>query len=69
MIAMYRINHDGWDANRAYAEMKSCGFRPYLVHLTAAVYDYSAQMGRPEATPPANVVLTDVMSHFGLNYP
>ena len=51
MIAMYRIAHDGWDANRAYQEMLSCGFRPYLGNLTAGVYDFSASKGRPERRP------------------
>jgi protein tyrosine phosphatase (PTP) superfamily phosphohydrolase (DUF442 family) len=60
MIAMYRIAHDGWDANRAYQEMLSCGFRPYLGNLTAGVYDFSASRGRPQPRPVIN--LSDAFS-------
>jgi len=62
MIGMYRIAHDGWDAKRAYQEMLSCGFRPYLGNLTEGVYEFSASMGRPVARPALN--LSDMFSHF-----
>ena len=46
MTAIYRMHHDGWDAERAYAEMKQYGFEKGLGHgaLKDYVYDYHAQM-------------------------
>jgi protein tyrosine/serine phosphatase len=46
MTAIYRMTHDGWDANRAYAEMKQYGFESGIGHgaLKDYVYDYYAQM-------------------------
>lgn len=46
MTAIYRMHHDGWDAERAYAEMKQYGFESGIGHgaLKDYVYDYYAQM-------------------------
>jgi tyrosine-protein phosphatase SIW14 len=46
MTAVYRMNHDGWDADRAYAEMKKYGFEYGIGHgaLKDYIYDYYAQM-------------------------
>ena len=46
MTAIYRMHHDGWDADRAYAEMKQYGFEKGFGHgdLKDYVYDYYAQM-------------------------
>jgi Protein tyrosine/serine phosphatase len=46
MTAIYRMHHDGWDADRAYAEMKRYGFESGFGHggLKDYVYDYYAQM-------------------------
>lgn len=48
MTAIYRIHHDGWDAERAYAEMKQYGFESGIGHgaLKDYIYDYYAQMKR-----------------------
>jgi tyrosine-protein phosphatase SIW14 len=32
MTAVYRITHDGWTADRAYAEMQHYKFGPALFH-------------------------------------
>ena len=50
MTAIYRITHDGWDANRAYAEMKQYGFEKGLGHgaLKDYVYDYYNQRKQGE---------------------
>ncbi len=44
MTAIYRITHDGWSADRAYAEMKQYDFESGFGHgaLKAYVYDYYA---------------------------
>lgn len=48
MTAIYRMTHDGWDADRAYAEMKQYGFDKGIGHggLKDYVYDYFAQMDK-----------------------
>ena len=50
MTAIYRITHDGWDANRAYAEMKQYGFEKGIGHGTLKdyVYDYYSQRKQGE---------------------
>ena len=42
MTAIYRITHDGWDADRAYSEMQQYGFDSGVGHggLKDYVYDY-----------------------------
>jgi protein tyrosine/serine phosphatase len=42
MTAIYRMTHDGWSADRAYAEMKQYDFETGFGHsaLRAYVYDY-----------------------------
>jgi tyrosine-protein phosphatase SIW14 len=46
MTAIYRMHHDGWDAEQAYAEMKQYGFESGMGHggLKDYIYDYYAQM-------------------------
>lgn len=46
MTAIYRMHHDGWDADRAYAEMKQYGFESGFGHggLKDYVFDYYAQI-------------------------
>src|SRR5262249_52758664 len=46
MTAVYRMNHDGWDAERAYAEMKRYGFESGIGHgsLKDYVFEYYAQI-------------------------
>lgn len=46
MTAIYRMHHDGWSAERAYAEMKQYGFESGIGHgaLKDYIYDYYAQM-------------------------
>ena len=46
MTAIYRMTHDGWDADRAYAEMKRYGFESGFGHggLKDYVYDFYARI-------------------------
>lgn len=48
MTAIYRMTHDGWDADRAYGEMKDYGFESGFGHggLKDYVYDYYAGIDR-----------------------
>jgi tyrosine-protein phosphatase SIW14 len=48
MTAIYRMTHDGWDADRAYAEMKQYGFEKGFGHgaLRGYVYDYYSRMDK-----------------------
>ena len=50
MTAIYRITHDGWDADRAYAEMEQYGFEKGIGHGTLKdfVYDYYSQRRQSE---------------------
>lgn len=56
MTAIYRINHDGWNADRAYAEMKQYDFESGFGHsgLKDYVYDYYSRTSRKDV-----VVKTD----------
>jgi protein tyrosine/serine phosphatase len=46
MTAVYRMTQDGWDANRAYEEMKTYRFEGFPGHpqLKQFVYDYSRRL-------------------------
>ena len=46
MIAIYRMTHDGWTADRAYQEMKQFDFRYGIGHgpLKKYVYDYYSRI-------------------------
>jgi protein tyrosine/serine phosphatase len=48
MTAIYRMTHDGWSADKAYAEMKQYGFEKGFGHgsLKDYVYDYYAGLDR-----------------------
>ena len=48
MTAIYRITHDNWTADRAYAEMKQYGFEKGFGHggLKDYVYDYYAGLNQ-----------------------
>ena len=56
MTAIYRMTHDGWTAERAYAEMKQYGFDSGFGHgaLKDYVYDYYAGMNRKGVVVTAN---------------
>ena len=56
MTAIYRMTHDGWTAERAYAEMKQYGFESGFGHggLKDYVYDYYAGMNRKGVVVTAN---------------
>lgn len=51
MIAVYRLDKQGWTATRSYEEMVSAGFHTGFKELTASVFDYASQLGRPEKIP------------------
>jgi tyrosine-protein phosphatase SIW14 len=48
MTAIYRMTHDGWDADRAYGEMKQYDFESGFGHgsLKDYVYDYYSRMDK-----------------------
>ena len=48
MTAIYRITHDGWDADRAYQEMKQYGFERGFGHgsLKDYIYDYYSRLDK-----------------------
>jgi tyrosine-protein phosphatase SIW14 len=48
MTAVYRMTHDGWTADQAYAEMKQHHFERLLGHpaLKRFVYDYYSNLDR-----------------------
>jgi len=52
MTAIYRMTHDGWTADKAYAEMKQYGFESGFGHggLRDYVYDYYARVGNKDVT-------------------
>ncbi|HVF89235.1 MAG TPA: dual specificity protein phosphatase family protein [Blastocatellia bacterium] len=52
LTAVYRMRHDGWNAERAYAEMKKFDFEYGFGHtpLKDFVYDYYSQMGEKAAS-------------------
>lgn len=60
MVAIYRIMHDGWTPDAAYAEMLQHGFRPVLVALSDTVYNVGAQLGKNGHRP----TLSSVVSRF-----
>src|SRR6266545_2910270 len=51
MTAIYRMSVDGWDAQRAYAEMRRYGFYKRWGHgpLKAYVFDYYRQLQQEAA--------------------
>jgi len=53
MGAVYRINHDGWDYDKAYAEMKNYQFSAGLFHgaLKSFVKKYADRMASERTTP------------------
>lgn len=42
MFGIYRVSHDHWSYDRAYAEMRRYGFKPYYTKLSGAVKQRSA---------------------------
>ena len=46
MTAIYRLTHDGWNADRAFAEMKLYEFEKGFGHaaLKSFVYDFYAKL-------------------------
>lgn len=56
MTAIYRMTHDGWSADQAYAEMKQYDFDKGIGHgaLKDYVYDYQRHMNRNGVPAGAN---------------
>lgn len=56
MTAIYRMTHDGWDADRAYAEMKKYEFENGFGHggLKGYVYDYYSRIDKRGVAASAN---------------
>jgi protein tyrosine/serine phosphatase len=52
MTAAYRMTHDGWTPDRAFAEMKQYKFGADFLHpeLKAFVFSYRAPSGGPKRT-------------------
>jgi tyrosine-protein phosphatase SIW14 len=59
MTALYRMTYEGWDANRAYAEMRQFRFEGFPDHpvLRTFVYTYKPV----PATPPPTVLATTIV--------
>ena len=53
MTAVYRITQDGWNADRAFAEMKQYKFGADFLHpaLKTFVYDFFSQMSKAKSAP------------------
>jgi len=66
VIACWRIAHEGWTAEKAYQEMKACGFRPFRYgHLKEFVYRFAAAHGDSNAKIGASEqVKTNILSSF-----
>lgn len=64
MVALYRISKEGWTADRAYAEMVSCGFRPGFRQLSDAVFDAGARLGRGGTRPNGASIVDDLKSRL-----
>jgi len=61
MVAIYRIDRQGWTPTQAYREMLSFNFHPILRNLTASVYGFGAKKGRYEPMPPMEDAVNDLM--------
>ena len=57
MTAVYRMTHDRWTADQAYAEMKQYRFKAFPGHpiLKRFVFDYYAQLARPKIAEGAHI--------------
>lgn len=64
MVALYRIEKQGWSADQAYAEMLQCGFRPGFSRLSRAVFAHGAAAGRPGTPPTGGDIITDLKKRF-----
>lgn len=66
VLATWRIAHQNWDFDRAYQEMKSCGFRPFQYgHLKKYVYNFEKARGDQTSEIGAlERFKTDVLSFF-----
>jgi len=64
MVAVYRVNQEGWTAKQAYDEMMGYGFHPFFVNLTSSVYSVASAAGRPEQAPGASFIYSDLKSRF-----
>ena len=53
MTAVYRMTQEGWDAQRAFAEMKQYKFGADYLHpaLKAFVFDFFSQLGKQQSAP------------------
>jgi protein tyrosine phosphatase (PTP) superfamily phosphohydrolase (DUF442 family) len=64
MIAIYRIERQGWSADEAYREMLACGFRPGFGRLTQAVFAHAARAGRPGKIPNGGDIVSDLQQRW-----
>lgn len=57
LAAIYRMSHDGWNADKAYAEMKQYHYGRGVGHgaMKSCVYDYSRHAADPSKTGEAKV--------------
>jgi hypothetical protein len=64
MTAVYRMTQDGWNADRAFAEMQKYKFGPAFLHSTLKefVFDYDTHHDRTTPAAPRAVVATAVTS-------
>jgi protein tyrosine/serine phosphatase len=47
MIAIFRMDRQGWSPKQAYEEMVSMGFDSGYEQLAESVFEYGARLGRP----------------------
>jgi uncharacterized protein (TIGR01244 family) len=58
MTALYRMTHDGWNADRAFSEMKQFKFGADFLHPEFKRFVYSYRVEPKEAAPVRTAVLT-----------
>jgi protein-tyrosine phosphatase len=53
MTAVYRMSNEGWNANKAYEEMRQYHFEGFPAHpvLKSFVYDYYSKLSQTRPSP------------------
>lgn len=52
IVACYRIQHDGWAVERAFAEAKRYGFSPFQIGMRHYIHDFRPQHGQAQGESP-----------------
>lgn len=64
MMALFRIERQGWSANQAYTEMVSCGFRPGFSRLSEVVFDRADALGVGGVRPSGGAIVNDLRNRI-----